>query len=132
MQNLSEKISYLVGMSHGLNLTETGPQGRIVAEMVDVLSKMAEELKTLKEDLAEFKEYVECMDDDLLELEEDIYGEEEGYLVVKCRKCKQEVCFDQDILEDDDIIEVICPNCNEVVYVNDGSFELETKPNERF
>jgi len=29
------------------------------------------------------------------------------------------VCFDAEIVNDEDLIEVTCPNCDEVVYVND-------------
>ena len=33
---------------------------------------------------------------------------------------RQVVCFDADILDDDDLIEVVCPVCESVVFVNDG------------
>ena len=37
---------------------------------------------------------------------------------VTCPNCGEEVCFDSDILYDEDLIEVTCPACGAVVFVN--------------
>ncbi|MFZ5650999.1 MAG: AraC family transcriptional regulator, partial [Bacillota bacterium] len=65
---------------------------------------------------------------------EDIYKEQEAgddveeYLEVDCPRCGEVVCFDSDILEDNDTIEVTCPNCDEVVFINDDNFQAADEP----
>lgn len=50
--------------------------------------------------------------------------EELNYVEVECKNCHDIICFEEDLLYDDDIIEITCPNCNQVVFVNDGSMPL--------
>ena len=41
---------------------------------------------------------------------------------LECSHCGEALYVECDILDDEDVIEVICPNCNEVIFINDGSF----------
>jgi ribosomal protein S27E len=50
--------------------------------------------------------------------------EELNYIEVECKNCHDVICFEEDLLYDDDIVEITCPNCNQVVFVNDGSMPL--------
>jgi DNA-directed RNA polymerase subunit RPC12/RpoP len=80
----------------------------------------------MKQELDDIKIYIESIDNDLCDLEDDIYGNEaDDYVEVTCSNCGEEVYFESDLLEDDDVIEIVCPKCNEVVYINDGSFDFE-------
>jgi ribosomal protein S27E len=75
------------------------------------------------------KEYVESIDDDLLDLEETVF--EDDFMELNCSGCGEKLCVERNVVDDDDdVVEVICPNCNEVVYVNDGSFDYEYSPAE--
>lgn len=125
MKKLSEKISYLQGLSEGMNVMDSGPQGKLIIEMLDVMSDMVDYMDEMRSEFEDFKIYVETIDNDLLDLEEDMYGEDDDYIEVTCQSCGEEVYFDAGCLDDEDVIEVICPKCNEVVYVNDGSFDFE-------
>jgi len=40
------------------------------------------------------------------------------------------VCFEADILNDEDLIEVTCPNCDAVVFINDEELAVEDADNE--
>jgi formylmethanofuran dehydrogenase subunit E len=122
LRDMSEKVSYLQGLTEGLNITESSPQGKIISGMLNVMNEMADELNLMQQDFAEIKEYIESIDDDLFELEETVLDEEE-FTQIKCRTCGEKLLIEKDILDDEDHIEVICPGCNEVVYVNDGSFD---------
>ncbi|HWQ75470.1 MAG TPA: AraC family transcriptional regulator [Syntrophomonas sp.] len=123
LRDMSEKVSYLQGLTEGLNITDSSPQGKIISGMLNVMNEMAEELSLMQQDFAEIKEYIENIDDDLFELEESVLDEEE-FTQIKCRNCGEKLLLERDILDDDDHIEVICPRCNEVVYINDGSFDF--------
>lgn len=124
MRDITEKVSYLQGLSEGLNISEGSPQGKIISGILSVLEELSDAVVNLQWEMDEFREYVESIDDDLFDLEESIYDDED-LIEVECQHCGEELVFDADILEDDDVIEVICPNCNEVVYINDGSFDYE-------
>lgn len=126
MQRLPERISYLQGLGQGMNIQDSGPQGRMIAEMLAVMADMAGVIGRLEEDIEEIRDYVESLDNGLCQLEDDIYGDEEEepeYIELRCQNCGEEIYFEADVLENKDKIEVICPNCNEVVFVNDGSFD---------
>lgn len=126
MNRLLEKISYLKGLAEGMNVAEIGPQGRMINEILDVMTDMVNVTSHVKQEFEDFKIYVESIDEDLYDLEEDIYGDEDGeYTQVKCRHCGSEVYFETDLLDDEDRVEIICPNCSEVVCVNDASLDLE-------
>jgi DNA-directed RNA polymerase subunit RPC12/RpoP len=126
---LSERISYLKGLSEGLGIADTDPQGRIMDGVLDVLDDMVDDISLLRSEFEEFKFYVESIDDDLLELSEELYPEayldDDDYVEVTCLNCGEKVYFEDDVLEDEDVIEIICPKCNEVVFINDGSFDVE-------
>ena len=126
MQDITERVSYLQGMSEGLNITEGGPQGKIISGILNVLNEMAEEICILQKDNQDMRGYLECVDDDLLELEE-IIAEEE-FLEFECKNCGEELCLEADLFDDEDVIEIICPKCSETVFINDGSFDYMHLP----
>jgi NAD-dependent SIR2 family protein deacetylase len=124
LKDFSEKVSYLQGLSEGLNISEGSPQGKIISGMLNVLNEMAEEITTMQQDFDEMKEYVESIDDDLFELEESVLDDD--FMEIECSSCGEKLYVENDIFEDDDdVIEIICPRCNEVVFVNDGSFDFD-------
>jgi len=123
MQRLPERISYLQGLGQGMNIQESGPQGRMIEEMLAVMADMAGAIGRLEEDMEEIRDYVESLDDGLCQLEDDIYGDEEEeteYIELRCQNCGEDVFFESDLLDDDDVIEIVCPRCHEVVFVSDG------------
>lgn len=123
MRDISERVSYLQGLSEGLNVSDNSPHGKVIAGILGVLEDMATSISSLEMDMEDLKDYIECIDDDLTDLEEQI--DEEDRIELECSNCGERVYFDADVLDDEDMIEVICPSCNEVVYVNDGSFDFE-------
>ncbi|MDD2620275.1 MAG: AraC family transcriptional regulator [Syntrophomonadaceae bacterium] len=125
MKDISEKVSYLQGLSEGLNIREGSPQGKIISGILSVLDEMADGIKDIKEEYEELKDYMETIDDDLMELEEEWLSEDRSFIQTRCPKCGEQLHFESDILDDDDSIEIICPNCDEVVFVHEGCFDFE-------
>ncbi|MGI5911727.1 MAG: CD1247 N-terminal domain-containing protein [Syntrophomonadaceae bacterium] len=124
MRDISEKVSYLQGLSEGLSISDGNPQGKIITGILSVLEDISGTLTDMNSEINTVKEYIESIDDDLFELEENI-KKEHDVIEVKCDSCGEELVFDADLLEDDDVIEIICPRCNEVVFINDGSFDFD-------
>ena len=122
MKNIKEKISYLQGLAQGLDINESSKEGRVLTGIIGVLEEMADQLEGIEDAQSDLEEYVETIDEDLYELEDEFFGDEiedEEMAEVECSNCKEIVCFEADVADEEDLIEVTCPNCDEVVYVND-------------
>jgi DNA-directed RNA polymerase subunit RPC12/RpoP len=123
VRDISEKVSYLQGLSEGLNISEGSPQGKIITGILSVLEELSYTITHLECEMEDFREYVESIDDDLFDLEESLFEDE--LIELSCQHCGEELFFESDLLEDEDTIEIICPSCNEVVFINDGSFDYD-------
>jgi len=138
MSELKERIAYLQGLAEGMELEDNSKEGKLIAEMLDLLGDVVDEIHELSDEQEDLIDYVEELDDDLTELEDDFYEEDEededycccddedycecdeDYVEVTCPQCQEVVCFDKEILDAEDLIEVVCPVCDAVVFVNDG------------
>lgn len=148
MEDLSSRMGYLRGLAEGLGINDETREGKIIGQIISVLDDIVESVEALKEDYDELFSYVEAIDEDLTDLENDFdeedeedegyddydedededEGDEEEYDVsftVECPECRQEVVIDEDILEDEESLEVLCPNCGRVVFINDEEWEEE-------
>lgn len=154
MSELKEKVVFLQGLAQGMELDEATKEGKLLKSILEVLADMADEVADLSADLDEIYDYVDELDEDLAEVEEEVYGEDddcccdgdcdcdddcccddedEDYVEVTCPNCHETVCFSSDILEADEPIEVVCPVCDAAVFSNDAEYvevEGETKEDE--
>lgn len=138
MKNIKERIAYLQGLAQGLEI-EDSKEGKVLSGIIDVLEEMAEQIDDIEVAQSDLEEYVESIDEDLYDLEGEFLGndiDDEDMVEVECPNCQEIVCFESDIADDEDLIEVTCPNCDEVVYVNDqdilnGTNDDETLVNKK-
>lgn len=136
--NITEKAAYIKGLAEGLGVAKEGNEGKVIAEMLDLLSEMSEKLSFLEGENKELRDYIEELDEDLGAVEEDFYcGDDEdddeyddedeedddededdgdGYYEVVCPSCGETVCFDESLDPD----ELVCPACGEKI----GGIEL--------
>ena len=79
----------------------------------------------LEEEQTDLVEYVESIDEDLADMEDDIYeyeedededDEEEGlsFIEMECPNCSDLVEIDEDLLYDDEV-DIVCPNCQAII-----------------
>lgn len=131
MNELKSKVAYLQGLSTGMELDANTREGKLFQGIIEILDDFASTLGELEEDHDQLKDYVEDVDEDLLLLEDRFYKiKDEGteYTEVKCPRCGETVCFDPEVLEDDDVVEITCPNCDEVVFINESDYESADQP----
>ena len=134
MRDLRSRVAYLQGLSAGMNIESDSREGRILNGIIEVLDEFAQSIKEMEEAHDQLEDYLESIDEDLFHLEEDVYrgadedAEEAEYLEVDCPRCGEVVCFDSDVLEDEDTVEVTCPNCDEVVFINDDTYQAADEP----
>ncbi|ACV63471.1 hypothetical protein Dtox_2692 [Desulfofarcimen acetoxidans DSM 771] len=127
MSDLRSRVAYLQGLSEGLDLDGASKEGKVLQGIIDVLEDIVDTMDVIEDSQEQMEEYMERIDEDLLSLEDDYYDdrsctcEHDGaeYVEVDCPECGETVCFDSDILEDEDVIEVTCPSCDTVVFIND-------------
>ncbi len=139
-EDLKARVSYLRGFAEGLELGEESKEEKVLQRVIDLLEGMTDQIEQLSVDYEELFEYTEAIDDDLTELEDDFYEEDEdeddffnddfadefaGGFSMECPNCREIVIVEEDILDHDDAIEVTCPGCGEVVLVDDEEWDMD-------
>ncbi|NLK00670.1 MAG: AraC family transcriptional regulator [Clostridia bacterium] len=120
MSPLRENVAYLQGLVDGSKLDTSKDEGRVIKDIINALSDVADAIENLDDRQTDLESYVDSIDEGLMDLEEDVLDVLDGdFTEVECPDCGEVVCFDSSILDDEDLIEVTCPNCDAVVFVND-------------
>ncbi|GAV25674.1 hypothetical protein ciss_16070 [Carboxydothermus islandicus] len=119
MDDIVGRVSYLQGLAEGINLKEKGKEGEIITEIIDLIADLTEEVRSLRDDQERLEEYVETVDEDLYELEDAVYDDDEEFTYVTCPECGERVYFERELLEADDNYEITCPNCGALVLVSE-------------
>ena len=137
MEDLNSKLGYLKGLAEGLGINDDTKEGKIIRQIIMVIEDIVDSLEEVRDDHDELFSYVEALDEDLSDLEEgymeaedelfDDYDEDiyDVPFTVECPECHQEVAIDEDILEDEDALEVLCPGCGKVVFTSDEEWDAE-------
>lgn len=104
MSKLTDRINYLKGMAAGMKLNMEKDSNQLMLEMLNAMGEMAEEMAAMAEAHNDLNEYVESIDDDLADLEETLFGDDE---------MDEDDEDDEDDEEpgDDDLITYACPHC---------------------
>ena len=114
---ISEKVAYIQGMFDGMGLdkSENG-EAKVLAEMLDVLKEIGDQLDTVDATLDEFGEEIDAISDDLADVEAIVSDEDD----------EDDCCCDHELdddLDDEDFFEVDCPNCGEGLVIDDEVLE---------
>ncbi len=112
---ITEKVSYLKGLTDGIGLDVTANEGKILKAILEVLDEIALAIEDLDDSVDEIASHVEVLDEDLASLEDDFYeidDEDED----------DDFEFPYD---DDDSFEFKCSNCGAVISFDDFDFEAE-------
>jgi len=127
---LSEKVAYLKGLKEGLALNDSRPETKLFDAIIDTLDEMASSTETLEGALVELTDQVDEIDLDLGSLEETVLmGDEdwdEDEYEVPFADLPEDDDSDDDDFDfdpDEDMYEVQCPSCHEVIYVDAGILE---------
>lgn len=126
MSNLSDRVAFIQGLAEGMNIKDDTNEGKLLLKMLDVLGEMAGEIKRLSDAQEEMSEYVESIDDDLADIEETLYGDEDedGCDCAHCHGGDDDDDDDED--EDDDgMVEYTCPSCGHVMTFAVDEFDFD-------
>lgn len=103
MMTISEKVAYLKGLMEGMKLDESKDEVKLTQKIIEVLEDMALTVSDLEDSVDIIGEQVDAVDEDLDALEGYVYDDE----------CDGDCCCD-----DDDVYEVKCPKCGNMIYVD--------------
>ena len=119
MEHLKERVSYLKGLAEGLNVSDATNEGKLLKNIINVLEEFADAMVDMDAVQEEMGDYVEEVDNDLAELEEDYYGEQEEdldgeYYEIECPICNDTIVVEEDAFDND---EIICPSCKNPIEI---------------
>ena len=75
--NLSDKMSYLKGLVDGMELDLTTKEGKVLGQLLDVLQETVLYVTDLQDQVDELTELCESLDEDLGDVEDAVFGDEE-------------------------------------------------------
>ncbi len=111
--DICEKIAYIKGLAEGLELDGSTKEGKILNAIIDLLGDITEEICDIEEGCDELCEQIDAVDEDLASLEEIIYEDDDDCDCDDCCDC------------DDEVYEIECPACNDVIYLDADMLEEE-------
>lgn len=124
MMTVTEKVAYLKGLVEGLDFDKDDKETKVINAVLDVLEDLALAVSDLDDEMELVTEQLDAVDEDLADLEEIFYdecddcdddcdccGDDEMY-EVECPACGEVIYFDEEIILDG---EAECPNCGEVL-----------------
>ncbi len=128
MSKLTDKISYLQGLAEGMKLNPEKDSNRLILEILDVLGEVGDSFEALAESHGELSDYVESIDEDLADLEANLYDDEDedaaeeddedsfegGLIEYECPHCGTMVEIDADDVDFDE--DAICPECGKELF----------------
>ena len=97
---LGEKVAYLKGLAQGMEIGESTKEGKLLTAIIDALGAMASAIDELEGETEMLNEYVNELDSDLGDVEQIIFEDDD----------------DEDF---DDVVELECPSCGEIICVDD-------------
>lgn len=107
MSKLTDRASYLKGLADGMKLNPDCDANKLLLELISMAGELAAGLEELTEAHDELNDYVESIDDDLADLEDTLFGDDED--------AEEETIdldeADEDELTADSLITYACPHC---------------------
>ena len=129
---ITEKVSYLKGLIDGFELDQNEKTTKVINEIVKVLDDMALQMADFESDLVNLNDQVDEIDEDLSDVESELYDDEECGCCCDCEDCDEDCDCDCDCEDEDDeyLYEVTCPTCGKVIplteeMLEDGEIECD-------
>lgn len=119
---LKEKVAFIKGLMEGMEFDVTTKEGKVLNAVVELLDQMADSVVQIDEDVDQLYDEVDALSEDLEDVESCVYDDEDddededdydeeyeaGLYEITCPNCGEVVCVDEDMLADENLA---CPNC---------------------
>jgi predicted RNA-binding Zn-ribbon protein involved in translation (DUF1610 family) len=131
MNEVKSRVYYLQGLAKGLNVSSETSEGRLFSGILDVLEDIAGEIAVMKNSFEELEEYVDAIDEDLADLEEEYLGDidDSEYAESECPSCGYVMVTEDDYdTGEDGQVKLICPKCGETFFEEDYTVDEDDIP----
>ncbi|MBQ7006358.1 MAG: hypothetical protein IJN59_00865 [Oscillospiraceae bacterium] len=121
---LTEKLAYIKGLAEGLGVDETTKEGKVLLALVDLMDDVTTAVSELESDMDQAYEELDAIDEDLTDIEDFLWEDEDEEDECDCCDCDDDDCDccdceDDDELFDGGIYEITCPKCGEIVCMDE-------------
>ena len=121
--DICEKIAYIKGLAEGLGIDEATKEGKVLTAIIDLLGDITDEICEIEDGCDELMEQIDAVDEDLASLEDIIYEDDDD---CDCCDCDCDCDCDDDCCDcDDEVYEIECPVCNDIIYLDGEMLEEE-------
>ena len=114
---ITEKVAYLKGLMEGMKIDTESNEGKILAAMAEILEDIGLELEDLWNAQGELEDGLDVVSDDLEDVEDTVYGEDED------DESFDDEYYEDDADEDEDCYATTCPTCEETIYFDESVLE---------
>lgn len=113
---LTEKVAYIKGLMEGMKFDTETNEGKIITALVSLVDDMAHQVEELDDDMDSLYEEVDAVSEDLSDVEDLIFDDDDededeqddNLYEITCPNCGEVVCVDEEMLCDENLS---CPNC---------------------
>lgn len=119
MSYISEKVAYLDGLADGMELSESDKYGKLFRGILETLHAVAEQIDDHDDYMEDLSDTIDDLYDEIEMIDEVLFDdedEEDDFMEVTCPECGETIYVDEDMLDSEDGL--ICPNCNHTVEVD--------------
>lgn len=139
MDIVQQKIAHLKGLAEGMDIF-TSKDGKVYTEMIDIITNLDENVQHIHTRLLDLEEYVDVIDEDLNEIENEFYDvdteddfenllvedsedadfefRDVNFIQIKCPNCDEVVNVDYALFDDSEIKKINCPSCDNQIIIN--------------
>ena len=115
-----EKIAYIKGLMEGMEFDKASKEYKLFTAIIDALDVIAEDIEEVKDDVFDLNEYAEAMDEDLYDVEEMLFDDDEcgcgDFAEFDCPECGETICLEEEDFGKDS---VVCPCCGKEIFLDD-------------
>ena len=119
---LTEKAAYIKGLIEGMGIDDSTNEGKVLRVMSELLSDMAAAVAELDEDRSTAYDEIDAVEQELEDLEADLYEDEDAEDEVDYAADEDEDAGDDDIASEP-FYEIACTACGETVYVSEDDLD---------
>ena len=130
MSELTNRASYLQGLAEGLKLDTDKTEGKLIGELLNLVSDMANELESLDDEQAFVADKLDEMEDVIDVIGENVFGDDyddddDDVYTIVCDNCGTEIDFTGDDLDDIASGDFVCPECGKTIELDFDECECD-------
>ena len=117
MAELTNRAAYLKGLADGMKLDTEKNEGKLLAEIIDLLNDIAVEVESLDAEQGFLADQIEDLDEEIEVIGNEVFdeyeeAEDDDEFEICCQGCGEDIIVTTEDLMDG---EILCPNCGETI-----------------